>query len=203
MSNGYPPPQQPGPQQPPQWGQPPQQPAQGWGQQPGPGWGGQPPVPKKTNVGLIVGLGCGGVLLLVLICAVVGAVVMDGDDKGESGSSSGTVSASPSASGKGSAGEKDAAKGPEGDVTIKACEVNSATTWPAADVEIVNHSSTEANYIVSVEFLDAAGTRLGEGMAATNNLAPGQKAREKAQGLAETTGKISCKISKVQRYPSG
>ncbi|MET8325658.1 FxLYD domain-containing protein [Streptomyces sp. NPDC005181] len=82
------------------------------------------------------------------------------------------------------------------------CVVDSLTTWPAADVEIVNHSDSKANCIVSVEFVDGSGTRLGEGMAATSNLAVGQKAREKAQGLVKVPGKVTCKVSKVTRFPA-
>ncbi|MEU9198866.1 FxLYD domain-containing protein [Streptomyces sp. NPDC048332] len=200
MSYGYPPAQQPGqqPQQPgpPQWGQqPPQQP--GWGTP-------MPPAPKKNKAGLIVGLGCGGlVLLLIVIGVIVAAVGGDtDDDEGPGRVLEVTASPSPSAPEK----EKTAApapKGAEGDVTITSCEVNGTTTWPAADVEILNHSGSEANYIVSVEFLDSSGTRLGEGMAATNNLAPGQKAKVKAQALSDTNGKVTCKVSKVTRYPSG
>lgn len=192
MSYGTPPPQQPG--QPPQWGQqPPQQPA--WGTP-------MPPAPRKNKAGLIVGLGCGGlVLLLIVIGVIVAALGSDTDDDGGPGSVlEVTASATPNAPAK---GKTAAPKGAEGDVTITSCEVNSTTTWPAADVEIVNHSDSKANYIVSVEFVDAAGTRLGEGMAATNNLAPGQKAKAKAQALSDTSGKVTCKVSKVTRYPAG
>lgn len=191
MSYGTPPPQQPG--QPQQWGQqPPQQ----------PGWGApMPPGPRKNNAGKIVGFGCGGLVLLLVIIGVVGAFLTSGTDTDDEPGSVLEVTASASASGGGKTAP--APKGAEGDVTIKACEVNGTTTWPAADLEIVNHSDAKANYIVSVEFLDSSGTRLGEGMAATNNLAPGQKAKAKAQALSDTSGKVTCKVSKVTRYPAG
>jgi hypothetical protein len=197
MSYGTPPPQQPG-----------QHPQPGWGQQPQqqPGWGaGGPPQPRKNNAGKVIGFGCGGLVLLFVIIAVIGAVLTSGDSTDDDGSDpvlEVTASGTPSAPAK----EKSAApapKGAEADVKITSCEVSGATTWPAAELEIVNHSSSKANYIVSIEFVDAAGTRLGEGMAATNNLAPDQKALEKAQGLSKTNGKITCKVSKVTRYPAG
>lgn len=204
MSNGYPPPQQPGPpQQNPQWGQ---QPPGQYPPQSGPGWGGPAPMPppkKSSKAGLFAVLGCSGVLVLAIVGGVV-AIASSGG--GSSDDASGSSSVTPSAAAPSKAPTKKTAPKPagaEGDVTITACEVNSSTTWPAADVEIVNHSSSEANYIVSVEFLDASGTRLGEGMAATNNLAPGAKARAKAQALSDTSGKVTCKVSKVTRYPSG
>ncbi|MEV0915440.1 hypothetical protein AB0I93_14365 [Streptomyces sp. NPDC049967] len=201
MSNGYPPPQQPGPQQPPQWGQQPYPP------QPGPAWTGPAPLPppKKTNrAGLFAILGCSGVLVLAVVGGVVALVSSGGSDKGEA-SGSGKVTTSPSAP----AVSKDPSKkapapgGAEADVKVTGCVVNSSTTWPAADVEIVNHSGSKANYIISVEFVDGSGTRLGEGAAAANDVAVGQRVKEKAQGLAETSGKVSCRVLKVTRYPSG
>lgn len=160
------------------------------------------PPPKKNKAGLIAVLGCSGVLVLAVIGGVVALASSGGDD---GPSSAGVASSSPSAAGKVPAKEKPEAepKGDEGDVTVTGCVVNGTTSWPAADVEIVNHSGVKSNYIVSVEFLDKAGTRLGEGMAAANNVAVGQKVRAKAQGLAETSGKVSCKVSNVTRYPSG
>ncbi|MEU1494312.1 FxLYD domain-containing protein [Streptomyces sp. NPDC005776] len=193
MSYGTPPPQQPG--QPPQW----------QGQQPG--WGTPMPPPKKSTRGpLIAILGCSGLLVLGVVIGSVALFASAGGDSSDDAGSS-TVSSAPSVSAKSSAPAKEktapASKGADADVKITSCEVNASTTWPAAGVEIVNYSSSEANYIVSVEFLDASGTRLGEGMAATNNLAPGQRALEKAQGLSKTDGKITCKVSKVTRYPAG
>lgn len=199
MSYSYPPPpdQQPGPQQ--------------WQQQPGQyppqpaGWGTPTPPPKKTNkAGLFAILGCSGVLVLAVIGGAV-ALVSSGGDDGPS-SSAGGASSSPSAAASGKAPAKKPPaepKGDAGDVTITGCSVNGVTTWPAADVEIVNGSGEKSNYIVSIEFLDRSGTRLGEGMAAANNVAVGQKVKAKAQGLAETSGKVTCKVSDVTRYPSG
>ncbi|WP_354644336.1 FxLYD domain-containing protein [Kitasatospora camelliae] len=37
---------------------------------------------------------------------------------------------------------------------------------------MTNHSGKASNYMVQVEFLEASGTRIGEGIAATNGLAP-------------------------------
>jgi hypothetical protein len=199
MSNGYPPPQ-PGqqPQQNPHWGQQPGQ----YPPQPGPGWGTPMPPPKKNRAGLVAILGCSGVLVLAVIGGAVALMAAAGDD---TPSSSGKASSSPSAaaSGKAPAKKTPAPKGDEGDVTVTGCVVNSTTTWPAADVEIVNHSGAKSNYIVSVEFVDSSGTRLGEAMAAANNVAVGQKVRAKAQGLTDTSGKVTCRVSKVTRYPSG
>ncbi|WP_455359727.1 FxLYD domain-containing protein [Streptomyces sp. SYSU K21746] len=195
---------QPPGQQPPQgWGQPQQQPGQQWGQQPtGPGWGGPPPQPRKSNTGKVIGFSCLGVVGLVVVLGIVGALVSGGDgDKPESSS----VATSP---GGGAQEEAPAApeqkepEGPEGDVKITSCDVEPTLKWPSASVTITNRSSDTSNYIVTVEFLDAQGVRIGEGLAATNNLASGKVAKEKAQGTADATGKITCKVTDVTRYAS-
>jgi hypothetical protein len=89
---------------------------------------------------------------------------------------------------------------PAGDVEITACEVDPTLHWPSAQVKITNKSSKSSNYIINIEFLDSSGTRIGEGLAATNNLEPGKVATQKAQGAAEANGKVSCKVAKVTRY---
>ncbi|MET9581826.1 FxLYD domain-containing protein [Streptomyces sp. NPDC058232] len=89
---------------------------------------------------------------------------------------------------------------PAADVKVTKCVVDSLTTWPVADVEIVNHGDSKATYVVNVEFVDGSGTRLGEGLAATDSLAVGQKAKEQAQGLVKVPGKVTCRVSKVTRY---
>lgn len=225
MSYGYPPPQpEQQPQQPdhsspeqpaqssPEWqqpGRPPQGEQQPWQYppQPGPGWGAPMPPPKKTNVGLIVGAGCGALLLAIVIVGVVVALLRGSDDGGNSGSS---PDRSPSVAAPSTAGETPAEEeeilprhvDAKEDVTIKACSVNSLTKWPDADLEILNSGSDAADYIVYVEFVDSSGTRLAEGLAAATGLGPGQKAKEKAQGLGETSGKVSCKVTNVYRSPA-
>ncbi|MGS2588065.1 FxLYD domain-containing protein [Streptomyces hebeiensis] len=197
VSNGYPPPQQ--PQQP--WGQPPQPGA--W-QQPGP-WGPPPPPKKKTSAALIVTLSVVGGLVLLLI---VGAVASSG------GGDEAPAAKKPDAVAEKSKGEEPAADPapveekkpaegePEADVKITECSVDEFTKWPAADIEIVNSTGEKANYIVSIEFVDGDGTRLASALAATNDVAAGQKTKEKAQSLDKVEEKVTCKVSKVSRYPS-
>ncbi|MFI9168331.1 FxLYD domain-containing protein [Streptomyces lincolnensis] len=92
------------------------------------------------------------------------------------------------------------ASGPEGDVKITQCEVDSLTTWASAEVTITNSTEQTASYVVSVEFVDSSGKRVGDALAATENLAPGQEAEETAQGLDTIKGKIDCKVTEVTRY---
>ncbi|MFD4855097.1 FxLYD domain-containing protein [Streptomyces atratus] len=200
---------------PPQPGQQPQQPQQPpyqqW-QQPQPGWGGPPQPPKKSKTGLIVTLSVlGGLVVLGGCGAVVAGLASVGSTTESSATGHSPAAKAPEKSAPAQAekpvekekpADKPAEKGPEADVKITGCTVNSLTTWPDADVEIVNHSGEKANYIISVEFVNADGDRLGEGMAATNNLAPGQKSVQKAQGLDKTSGKVKCKVTDVTRYAS-
>ncbi|WP_327333699.1 FxLYD domain-containing protein [Streptomyces anulatus] len=176
---------------------------QGWGQQP-PQWGGQPPAPKKSNAGKVVGFSCLGIVGLVVVLGVAGVMLGDTDTGSDTGSDGVLeVTASPSeGAAKEKAPEAEAPKGAEGDVKITGCEVMDGTGWPKADVLITNRSSKKSNYIVSVEFVDASGKRLGDAMAASNNVAPEQEVEVDAQSLDKVEGKVTCKVTKVTRYAS-
>lgn len=202
--------QQPGPE----WQQPPPPPGYGY---PGPGWGGPPPPPpRKSNTGLIVGLSIAGVVVLLLIAAGVVGVMAVNDATKDGGPLADATASAPAQSDEPydepnqDAGETPAAEeptdgpsdasGPEGDVKITQCEVDSLTTWASAEVTITNSTEQTASYVVSVEFVDSSGKRVGDALAATENLAAGQKAEETAQGLDTIKGKIDCKVTEVTRY---
>ncbi|MFJ3203763.1 FxLYD domain-containing protein [Streptomyces sp. NPDC086989] len=157
----------------------------------------QGPPPKKVGAGKIVGFSCLGIVGLVVISAVAG-LAGSSDPKKEA--------APPAAAGVGAAPSPVAKAAPpggaEGDVQIKTCEVDPSLGWAKAGLTITNRSSKTSNYMVQVEFVDASGTRLGDALAATNNLAPGQSAQNTAQGLDQIKSKITCKVTKVTRYAS-
>jgi hypothetical protein len=88
------------------------------------------------------------------------------------------------------------------DVKIDNCSIDPTTKFPSAKVTITNKSSKTSNYMVQVEFTDSKGTRLDEGMASTNNLAPKQVSKQTAQALTEASGAIKCKVTDVTRYAS-
>ncbi|MGW2084272.1 hypothetical protein [Streptomyces sp. NPDC001880] len=215
MSYGYPPPQpgeQPQPGQPPQPGQQPQQlPPSPYAQwpQPGPGAYGCPQPPSKSRTGLVVTLSVLGGVVLLLAAGVLIAVTSAGGSsstaKPKPSAAEPTKSETPATGGASDAPtELPALEGTdaEGDVRITRCEVDSLTEWPDADVEVVNHSDTQASYIVSVEFVDGDGTRRASGLATATDLAAGQKSVQKAQGLGKVPGKMTCKVAKVTRLPS-
>ncbi|MFG2623968.1 hypothetical protein [Streptomyces sp. NPDC048473] len=178
--------------------------------QPGPGAGGFPQPPKKSRTGLIVTLSVvGGVAVLLALGVLIATSV------GSNSSSSKSKPPSAEATEGGAPVEGGASDAPtetepppvedagaEDDVRITGCEVDSVTQWPAADVEIVNHSGARASYIVNVEFVDGDGTRHGEGLASSANLDAGQKSVGKAQGLGKFTGKLTCRVAEVSRFPA-
>ncbi len=88
------------------------------------------------------------------------------------------------------------------DVTITTCAKDDAG-FVDAKVLITNHSSKASNYLVTVAFESPDGTtQLGTGIAAVNDLQPGQKAPEDANSLQSATGKFTCRVSAVTRYAS-
>ncbi|MFY0511821.1 FxLYD domain-containing protein [Streptomyces anulatus] len=146
-----------------------------------------------------MGFSCLGIVGLVVVLGVAGVMLGDTDTGSDTGSDGVLeVTASPSEK----APEAKAPAGAEGDVKITACEVNGSTGWPKADVLITNRSSKKSNYIVSVEFVDASGKRLGDAMAASNNVAPKQEVEVDAQSLDKVTGRVTCKVTEVTRYAS-
>jgi cytoskeletal protein RodZ len=80
VSNPHQYPQQPQPPQQPGWGHP--QPPQAW----------QPPPPKKSNAGKIVGFGCLGLVGLLVLLGIVGALIGNDDSSTDSKGSAVTAS---------------------------------------------------------------------------------------------------------------
>jgi hypothetical protein len=180
------------PQQPPAWGAPPPQP------------------PKKAPVGKIIGLGCGGLIVLFVLLAIAGALISDKSDPKPTppatppvSSAAGAPSPAAPAPAQPSAPAPAAGDAAAGDVQLSDCSVDSVLKWPSVKVTITNKSSKSSNYLIQVEFLDSAGVRISEGVAAANSVAAGQTAVQKAQGTSETSGKVTCKVLKVTRYAAG
>ncbi|CAL9352813.1 FxLYD domain-containing protein [Streptomyces pilosus] len=130
---------------------------------------------------------------------LVGGVAV-GCDGGTSSSGAGETSAAKGSDKSGAAASK--ANEPEDDVELTKCGTDDSGMFPQAELTVTNRSSKTSNYLISVEFTDEAGTRKGEGTAALNNLAPDQRAEEKAVGLSDAPSGLKCKITKVTRYAS-
>ncbi|MFD7256452.1 FxLYD domain-containing protein [Streptomyces sp. NPDC059874] len=168
---------------PPAWGHP-QQPPEGWGPP-------RPPAPPKRSTGKVIGCSCLGALALVVLLLLAGLLI-GGDGAKE------PDRITPSRSTR----EATQERGPEGDVKITGCELSSVTKWASARLLIDNRSSKSSDYSVEVEFVNAAGKRLGEAYASTLRLAPGQHAEVTAQGLSQISETITCRIVKVIRFAS-
>lgn len=95
-----------------------------------------------------------------------------------------------------------AAPGPaaEGDVTITTCTRDSLIGWPHADLKIVNRSGSPAAYIVSITFVDADGAVVSDGIATTEEVAPGASVKVRAQGSGEVAASTKCLIGDVDRH---
>ncbi|WP_405503703.1 FxLYD domain-containing protein [Streptomyces anulatus] len=88
----------------------------------------------------------------------------------------------------------------EGDVTITKCTRDSLISWPHADLRIVNRSGSPAAYIVSITFVDADGAVVSDGIATTEEVAPGASVKVRAQGSGEAAAGTKCRIAEVDRH---
>ncbi|MGX1951826.1 hypothetical protein ACWIGY_16205 [Streptomyces anulatus] len=97
--------------------------------------------------------------------------------------------------------EPDAAGPPaEKDVTVTKCTRDSLIGWPHADLKIVNRSGSPAAYIVSVSFVAADGTVVSDGVATTEEVAPGASVEVRAQGSGEVAAGTKCRVAEVDRH---
>lgn len=88
----------------------------------------------------------------------------------------------------------------EGDVTVTKCTRDSLIGWPHADLSIVNRSGSPAAYIVSITFVAADGTVVSDGVATTEELAPGASVEVRAQGSGEVAAGTKCRVAEVDRH---
>ncbi|QFQ97447.1 DUF4352 domain-containing protein [Streptomyces phaeolivaceus] len=198
-----------------QYPQQPQQP--GWGQQPQqhphqPGWGAPPPPPKKTPVGMIVGLGCLGVVVLLVIIGALGAVVGNDNTASSKGTSVSTddknVEAekkddTPAAEDKPAEEPAKEEAAPEPDVKIVAKKtaftptiLATGSNYTSVKVTVTNNSDdTISVNVLYFEITDSKGTKhsaelgVDENQIDTVDLAPG----ENVSGAITSKGKFTAK----------
>ena len=99
-------------------------------------------------------------------------------------------------------GSNNTAHPPAADVKVTSCTVDPSTNWPAAKLEITNHSSKTSNYTVQVQFLNSSGIRVADALAAASNVSPGERAVETAQSLDVVSGNVTCNVTSVDRFAS-
>jgi hypothetical protein len=90
---------------------------------------------------------------------------------------------------------------PQADVAISKCSTDEIGL-PNVELTITNHSTGRSNYMISVNLLDASGTKVGDGTAVSNNVDPGQVAIEKALASSNERTFATCKVVSVDRFAS-
>ncbi|MGW6055528.1 FxLYD domain-containing protein [Streptomyces sp. NPDC055189] len=154
------------------------------------------PPRRQRNPWKWAALGCGGVIILAFgSCAVLtGAVVNEADKEIQKSSA-----AKPGDQAKEASGANDKLK----DVRLGEPSTD-GLGLPQAEVVITNNSSQTSNYLVSVEFLDANGKRIGANtsVASADGVRPGQSVTAKTSCGEEHSGKITTKVTEVHRYAS-
>ncbi|MFC8310499.1 DUF4352 domain-containing protein [Streptomyces olivaceus] len=193
MSQQYPQqpnqPQQPGPydqqQGQPGYGYPQQQPGYGYPPQPGYPGGPMPQPPKKNNTGKIIGFGCGGVLAMVLLVGIIGAIAGGGDDSDSGKKEEAAASApakpdaedKPAAKEEGPAKEKEKPAAEEGPVKVTAKKtafkgsiLADGTAYTSVLVTVTNNGD-EAVDVNPLYFTitDTSGTKHAVALAADEN----------------------------------
>jgi hypothetical protein len=85
------------------------------------------------------------------------------------------------------------------DVEIVACE-SGAGIGVSATVEVTNSLAEPMEYIGTIDFLDAAGAQLSEGVFNTGTLQPGEKATEEvpAANVYEVVRGATCELVEVK-----
>lgn len=132
-----------------------------------------------------------GVVGIIIVAAAAG-----------SGGSSDSKSTSTKQNGGVSTLSNNGENPPQADVAVQKCEIESIFRYPKATLKITNNTSKRSDYIISVNFLDASGTKIAEGGALSSNIDPGQSAIETAGGLTEMKGAVTCKVTDVNRFAS-
>ncbi|MFJ7269537.1 DUF4352 domain-containing protein [Streptomyces sp. NPDC099050] len=205
MSNQFPPPgQQPGPQPQPGYGYPPPGPAQ----QPGYGYPPPPQQPKKNSAGKIVGFSCLGIVGLVVVLGIAGAL-LGGESSPKAGKETAPQAPAPAASSASSAPAKAPAAAPSAKPEKKSPVVVVAkktkfkkgvladgSDYTSVSVTITNNSSKAINVNpLYFTITDTKGTKHVAELAAaedqidTVELAPGENITGTITGKGAFTAK--------------
>ncbi|MFF8467619.1 FxLYD domain-containing protein [Streptomyces griseus] len=162
-------------------------------------WAAPAPTPGKQRTGLIVTLAVGGGLVVAGAMVALVYALMD--------SVSDSIALPPRSDAPYAEPYEEepmepAEPGPpaEKDVTITTCTRDSSIGWPHADLKIVNRSGSPAAYIVTIAFLDADGAVVSDGIATTEEIAPGASVEVRAQGSGEVAADTECRIGTVDRH---
>ncbi|MDQ0987721.1 FxLYD domain-containing protein [Streptomyces sp. V2I9] len=167
-------------------------------------WAAPATPPHQQRTGLIVTLAVGGALVVAgVVAALVHSTVSAVQDFVALPSERSDTSYSEPYEGE--AYEEEPVESTpepaaEGDVTITKCSRDSVIGWPHADLKIVNRTGSPAAYIVSITFVDGDGAVVADGIATTEDVAPGGSAKVRALGSGEVAADTKCRIGHVERH---
>lgn len=133
-------------------------------------------------------------ICVAVFTLLVFAIVKSGDSRGDVGST--TVPDE-----RPTTNSENTEHPPEDDVVIGNCGSDPVTGWVEATGTITNNSSKPSSYAGVVKFV-AGGVVYGEGMIATNNVAPSQAVEFLAPGVTEARPNTTCLVTRVDRFPS-
>jgi hypothetical protein len=87
-----------------------------------------------------------------------------------------------------------------GDVKLTKCALDTGTGWPRATLEVTNHGTDRASYVVTIAFQSNDGTtQYSSAPASVQDLAPGQNATAVAEGLMAPPHTFTCAVASVNR----
>lgn len=165
-----------------------------WGQAP-PSAAPQPFVPRPPRKKSVWPWVLGGLGLLVVI-GVVGVAIALGIDAGSDGATS-TTDDEAQAEGRSPSDTDASVTGDDDEVDdVEPCEWVDEQTIV---FDITNNSSESSSYVIDVNFLDAAGTRVGDEPFFVNYVRPGERTVE-AAFVFDSSGGVDCEIAEVERY---
>jgi hypothetical protein len=124
--------------------------------------------------------------LLVLLAAVFASVASSSEENSAGGAGTETNS-----------GNND--NPPPEDINEDLACSSQPGVGPTASGTLTNNSSGTSGYIISVGFVDEAGTRVADATAFVNNVQAGQTATWEAPSLSDGTLYSTCEVTNVDR----
>jgi Domain of unknown function (DUF4190) len=143
--------------------------------------------------GIVLG-SIGAVMLVISVAAIAGS---GGDD--DSDTSTGTTEAGQTTEDGPETDSNNEENPPPEDINDDTSCTTEAGLGPVARGTLTNHSSGLSGYLISVGFLDAAGTRVAEGTAIVNNVQAGQTANWEAPAFDPSVQFETCEVVSVER----
>lgn len=165
----------------------------------GPGYPPPPPAhqaPRRRHGCLsLIGGAVVAVILLVVVISVIAVIASGGDEDDGDGDTAGTETTAAGPETNSGNEENPPPEDLDGEPTC----TTEAGLGPVARGSLTNHSSELSGYLISVGFLDAAGTRVAEGTTAVNNVQPDQTANWEAPAFAPDVQFATCEVVSIER----